>query len=134
MKKSLISSGLASVLLVASASAEAIVLERDFSINNIFSVANYSIGFGTPTPAGGTVLAWGNVAPALQSSLVMGSNPVTGSVDTFVGGGAPPVFPYVGNSLSITHNNFAIPGDSATLTSATISSAVNLTPDESLAS
>ena len=129
MKKSLISSGLASVLLIASASAQAIVITWDYSVDNTFSAAVYSAGVGSTTAAGPgvTTLSWGASTP--QSSLVIEQpNPSLGSVSTFLGTSPPQSPPFLGQTISITHNNNVIPGNSAWLTNATISAAVQLTP------
>lgn len=117
----------------AAAPAHAIVLEWGYSVDSNFSAATYSTGTGTTTVAGPgvTTLSWGvpNTAGGSQSSLVIGNNPSNGSVDTFVGGGIPPaVAPFLGNTLSLTHNNNVISGGSASLLTTTLTSAVTLTP------
>jgi hypothetical protein len=119
----------ASALAVAFATvpAHAYVMEWGYSADNTFSAATYTAGSGSTTAAGPgvTALSWGTGG---QSSLVIGNNPATGSVDTFVGTTPPQSAPFLGNTLSLTHNNNVIDGGSASLLTATLSSAVILTP------
>jgi hypothetical protein len=129
MKKSLITACLASALLVSATSAHAIVTQWDFTNTSHFSAATYGAGGGITTPAGPgiTTLAWGIPVGLAQSSLDMGNNPAVGTVDTFLGAPPPPqVAPFLGDTLSLTHNNNVING--ASLTAATLSNAVTLTP------
>lgn len=125
---STLSLAVASALLVAP--AHAIVLEWGYEIDNNFSAATYTAGAGTTTVAGPgvTALSWGDVTDANKSSLVIGNNPISGSVDTYLGNVPPQSPPYLGSTLSLTHNNKVIPGGSASLSTATLSSAVVLTP------
>lgn len=131
MKKilSTLSLTVASTLLVVP--AHAIVLEWGYSIDNHFSAATYTSGNGVKTPAGSgvTTLFWGNeFNNANNSSLVISNNPIAGSVDTYLGNVPPQVAPYLGSTLSLTHNNHVISNSAASLTTTTLSSAVVLTP------
>lgn len=126
---STLSLAVASALLVAP--AHAIVLQWGYGIDNHFSAATYTAGNGSTTPAGPgvTALFWGDEPNnADKSSLVISNNPIAGSVDTFLGNVPPQAAPYLGSTLSLTHNNSVIPGSSASLSTATLSSAVMLTP------
>lgn len=71
-----------------------------------------------------TTLIWGTNIGDGQSSLVI-TNPGTTNVLTWYGGGDAPAG-YVAPSIALTHNNFVIQAPS--LTSATLSVAVTLTP------
>lgn len=103
--------------------AHSAVITWDYTVESIFSAATYNGTPGTAAPA--TSLFWGTGA---QSSLVIGNNPATGQVDTFLGGGVPPaVAPFVGLSTSLTHNNVVIPLGTS-LNSATLSNTVTLDP------
>ena len=130
MKKTLLTTSLAAAALLTNP-AHAIVLEWGYAIDNHFSAATYEAGNGTTTVAGPgvTALSWGNVNDAEdKSSLVITNNPIAGSVDTYLGNVPPQAAPYLGATLSLTHNNNVLPGDSASLLTATLSSAVILTP------
>lgn len=130
MKKTLLITSLAAAALLANP-AQAVVLEWGYAIDNNFSAVTYEAGNGTTTAAGPgvTTLSWGNVSDADdKSSLVITNNPIAGSVDTYLGIVPPQAAPYLGTTLSLTHNNNVIPGDSASLLTATLSSAVTLTP------
>lgn len=59
---------------------------------------------------------------------MISNNPAMGSVDTYVGNTPPQAAPYLGNTLSLTHNNNVIDGSSASRLTAVLSSAVMLTP------
>lgn len=72
----------------------------------------------------GDVLRWGTSTGSGQSSLTI-TNPATTNVQTWYGGGVPPAG-YTAPSITLTHANKPIQGDS--LTSATLSVALNLTP------
>ena len=74
-------------------------------------------------------LSWGATAPADRSSLTIGGSPISGSVDTLIGGGLP-VPPFVGVGNSITHNNQAINVGTPTLNLATLQA--TLTVDSSV--
>lgn len=80
-------------------------------------------------PAGvthnGNTLQWGTSTGFGQSSLTIGNNPATGSVDTFIGGGNPPAA-YVAAALTLTHQNNPITGTSLTL--AQLTATLQLTP------
>jgi hypothetical protein len=129
MKKTLLTTSLAVAALLATP-AHAIVIEWGYAINNHFSAATYGSGTGTTTVAGPgvTKLSWGNVTDANKSSLEITNNPIAGAVDTYLGNVPPQSAPWLGTTLSLTHNNKVIPGGSASLLTATLSSAVTLTP------
>jgi hypothetical protein len=135
MKPRVAFSSLAGLLLLATSPAEAIVVEWDYSINNYFSTATYTSGGGTTTstfPA--QSLSWGvpSTSGGAQSSLVIGNNPINGSLDTYLGATPPQSAPYLGQTLSLTHHNHVITSGSASLLSATLESAVLLTPADPL--
>lgn len=117
--------GVAGSLALTSA-AHAIVTTWDYTLGSEFTAAAYT-GAGTAAPA--TALSWGTgVNGGPQSSLVINNpNPVLGTVDTFIGGGAPPaVAPFLGFGTSLTHNNNPITGSE--LTSATLTATIILDP------
>lgn len=107
-----------------SSAGQAAVLTWDYSMSSIFTAASYSGPGGTPAPS--TLLSWGTPTTAGQSSLAIGNNPATGSVDTYMGGLPPAVPPYLGPGISLTHTNNPITG--TTLTAATLRNSVVLTP------
>lgn len=117
---------------LVAAPAHAIVMEWGYSADNNFSSASYTSGTGTTTAAGAgvTSLAWGvpDTTGGNKSSLVIGNNPAVGTVDTFMGMTPPQAAPFLGTTISLTHNNNVIAGGSASLQTAQISSAVFLTP------
>jgi hypothetical protein len=131
MNKMLLSTSALAVAFVA-VPAQAIVMEWGYFADNNFSAATYTSGGGATTVAGPgvTTLSWGipNTTGGNQSSLVISNNPAMGAVDTYVGNTPPQAAPYLGNTLSLTHNNNVISGNSASLQTAVLSSAVMLTP------
>ncbi|THF65041.1 THxN family PEP-CTERM protein [Pseudothauera rhizosphaerae] len=121
--KTLLGSLFASAALLAG-SAQAAVVSWGYDIDSGF--VSWTVGGSTSTaPApGATSISWGNAA---ESSLVINNPDFSGSVDTYIGGGAPPTLPpYLGFSTSLTHFNQPITGN--TLTEATLRAAVTLTP------
>lgn len=111
------------VLLAVSTSANAIVTSWDYTVSSLFTFAEYSNGSSGAVST--DTLSWGSGSS--KSSLVIGDSPAAGSVDTFIGGGAPPQSPpYLGNSTSLTHNNHVI--DGASLTSAVLTNTITLDP------
>jgi hypothetical protein len=110
------------VAMTISPSAHAVVATWGYDISSSFTAATYSDGgvFAGSTSS----LSWG-AGGSGPSSLVVGNSPVSGSVDTYLGGGAPPVVaPYLGFSTSLTHNNNPING--ASLVTATLTNSVVL--------
>ncbi len=75
----------------------------------------------------GDTLSWGvpNTQGGQQSSLVI-TNPGVQNIQTYTGLNPPQVAPYLANSVTLTHNNFVLQGDSPTLTSATLSVAMTV--------
>ena len=120
IKNLAVAAGMALSVLSAQA-APTIVTQWTYGLSSLFSAA----APGTVTGVGTNTLAWGVSTGSGQSSLVIGNSPAGPSpVNTFIGGGLVPVgFWAPGNS--ITHNNNPITG--AALTSATLTSSLNLT-------
>ena len=105
--------------------AHSAVVTWAYSIDSVFSSATYNGAGGTPAPANS--LSWGTPATASgQSSLTIGNDPSAGSVDTFLGLVPPHLPPFLGLSTSVTHQNNPVTGTS--LTAATLSNSVSLTP------
>ncbi len=123
MKKTLRAAGLAGFLATTlfTSAAHALVTDWGYNITSSFSAATFTSG--SPFAGSANSLSWGDGA---QSSLVIGNNSATGSVQTYLGGGLPPAAaPYLGFSTSLTHNNKPITGQS--LKTATLTNTVNLT-------
>lgn len=79
----------------------------------------FSSGNG-PTTNDDTTLAWGNSSHPNQSSLVIGPNNATGTVNT---DGA-----FADSGIIVTHNNYVISLSSHILTSAALFNTITLTP------
>lgn len=122
--------GVGAALLMASTSASAIVTTWDYNVSSLFTSATYSGGTGTTTTPPATTLSWGTPSNPgnLQSSLQIGSNPASGSVDTYLGITPPQSAPYLANSTSLTHHNNVIAGGSSSLLNAILTNTVTLTP------
>ena len=85
-----------------------------------------TLKWGTPSASSET----GEQSALIITDLAPPGSPV--SVQTYQGGGtAPPVPPYIGNTLSVTHNNFVITDvPSEHLTDATLDLKLGLTPTD----
>ncbi|WP_028571776.1 THxN family PEP-CTERM protein [Desulfonatronum lacustre] len=90
------------MLLSFGGNAHAIVVTWDYALTGLF--INAELVDGTPLPDG-TTLEWGG--GTAKSSLVIDPSEVSGSVDTYVGGGSIPNT-FWADSVVLTHNNFVI--------------------------
>lgn len=112
-------------LTTSSMSAQAIVMNWDYSVNSTFTSATFSSGT-SGTSVGANQISWGTSTGSGQSSLTLGNNPANGNIDTFFGATPPNAAPFRGFSTSITHANNPITG--STLTSALLNSTLVLDP------
>lgn len=131
MKKLSRIAGIGTALLLVSMSANAIVTQWNYTVDSAFTGATYVGTGGNPTtvfPA--TTLSWGIPSNATnsQSSLVIGNNPATGPVTTYLGTTPPQSGIYLGQSTNLTHNNRVIQGGSSSLRTATLTNTVTLDP------
>ncbi|WP_162911084.1 hypothetical protein [Azohydromonas sediminis] len=116
---------LAAIVLTAASSAHAAIVDtRNYSVSSEWlSVAGGQNVVLTPLS-----LSWGNTVASggVRSSLVISNSPSAGSLDTYIGGGAPPtVAPFLGTGNTLTHNNFPIPSGSG-ITGAVLRSTLTL--------
>lgn len=93
----------------------------DVAVTGVWS--DYAPDLGVSNP-NSTTLIWGTDIGNGQSSLVI-TNPSTTNIPTWYGGGVPPAG-YIAPSIALAHDNNVILEPS--LTSATLSVAVTLTP------
>ena len=131
MRKLIPISVVAGMLAIASMPASAIVTNWDYSVSSLFTSASYSGSGGSTASLPASTLHWGipYVTGGLQSSLAVGSSPINGSVDTYIGSSVPPqLAPYLGFSTSLTHNNHVIESGSTSLLSAILTNTVILDP------
>lgn len=116
-KKALIAFGL--VLTTQGAAQAAIITDWKYTLTSVWTAA--APGGVTLTPS---LLSWGTSTGSGQSSLGITNAPANSAVQTFIGGGSPPLaFAVPGTTL--THTNHPITG--ASLSSATLQSTLNLT-------
>jgi hypothetical protein len=113
MKKLIITTA-AIVMLVFSSNAFALVTEWNYALSAEF---NNSLLDNGGSLSDGTTLSWGTSTGSGQSSLVIDPFEVTGTVDTFIGGGSIPNS-FWADSVDLTHNNNPITG--ASLASTTL--------------
>jgi len=111
MKKMLVTIA-AIALLVFSSNAFAYVTQWNYNLSATFTNSVLSNGNSLPD---GTTLSWGTSTGFGQSSLVINPAAVSGTVDTFVGGGIIPNT-FWADSVSLTHNNNPITGNSLAFT------------------
>lgn len=121
-------------LAMAAPASALIVTQWDYNVEAAFSNASYvGSGGATTTTFPATSLSWGTPLNSnnLQSSLVLGNNPAIGTgLMTIIGGGTPAAM-NIGFSNTLTHNNNVVSQGSTTLSSATLSATVTLTPTAS---
>ena len=118
-------------LALASTPASAIVTNWDYTVSSLFTFATYSGSGGSTATLPTSTLHWGipTVTGGLQSSLAVGSSPISGNVDTYIGSSVPPqTAPYLGFSTSLTHNNHVIQSGSTSLLTAVLTNTVTLDP------
>jgi hypothetical protein len=117
------------LLLAAGVCGQALavpVTTWDYTVSSEFTAATFTadppVGDTSIAP---TVLTWGAANPAARSSLTINPAIISGSVDTFFGGGNPPAT-FVEPSNSLTHLNQVVGGD--LLLTATLTATVTLDP------
>lgn len=117
------------------------VLSWDFTTNNTFSNASWTGSGGTMTETP-SALTWGdtggNYRAGTQSALTVGSGtadlqrddggPAIGSVNTTIGGTPNPLLGQIATGTSMTHWNNPLSTEVGTLTGATLTSTLQLTP------
>lgn len=123
-----------------SAPAQAVLInEWSYSVVSEFTAASFdAAGVQNGIFDGGQTIRWGTPHTSgngQQSSLVISgtgapaaANEAQGSVDTYFGVTPPNAAPYVGVSTTLTHNNNIINSGSGSLTEATLTNYVTLTP------
>lgn len=118
-------STLAAVVLGAASSAHAAIVDTwNYSVSSEW----LSVTGGQNVVLTPLSLSWGNTVESggVRSSLVISNSPSVGSLDTYIGGGAPPVVaPFLGTGNTLTHNNFSIPSGSG-ITGAVLRSTLTL--------
>lgn len=107
MKKLIITLA-ALVMLVFSSNAFAYVTQWSYTLSALFTD---SVLEGGGLLADGTNLTWGASTGFGSSSLVIDPSEVTGTVNTFIGGGIIPNT-YWADSVDLTHNNNPVTGNS----------------------
>ncbi len=124
--KKLILTTAALALLVFSSNAFAYVTQWNYTLSASF--INSVLTNGTPLDDG-TSLSWGTSTGLGQSSLIIDPSDVSGTVDTFVGGGSIPSL-YWADSVDLTHDNNPITGNSLASTTLQVSVLLDaLVPD-----
>lgn len=116
MKKLIITTA-AIALLVFSSNAFAYVTQWNYTLSASFTNSLLTNGASLPD---GTTLNWGTSTGSGQSSLVINPAAVSGTVDTFIGGGSIPSS-FWADSVALTHNNNPITGNSLASTTLKVS-------------
>ncbi len=119
-------------LLFFSVNSFAYVTTWEYTVQSVFTDSIFSSGSGDAPVITDTSLSWGDMTwqYPTQSSLVLDPAVVANTVDTYVGGGeVPNIGNYWAPDVSITHNNYVIPGDSRSLLTTIIHSTVTLDPN-----
>jgi PEP-CTERM motif len=134
MKKLLNAVAMAGALLGAStAGAGTLVTNWGFTVNTQWTAATFTSNVGTQTQ-NASEITWGgggaytnpNLDPtAASSALVISNNPANGVVATNTFPGPPPAY---GLSTIVTHYNNTLDGSFGSLATATVNTALTLTP------
>ena len=139
---------LTAVLLGAALGAQAAVIEWGYSTNSTFSSALFNSGSGT-TNVTGSEISWGSrfgdftagdtgnsalnrsaltIGTGTSGSTRYGGGPVAASSGLLTNFGGPLLTSQIGMGVTMTHWNNPLDGDFRTLTSATLTDTLTLTP------